>query len=76
MGFAILVGGTLVYDKGSAQENREAEIAGKEAPRAKWAILKTTLPLMTGHALGPKGKFRAAGHAVMASIRMERGLEG
>jgi hypothetical protein len=76
LGFGILVIGTLVYDKGSAQEQREAELAGKEPPRSKWALLKSTLPMITGHALGPKGKFRAAGQAVMASIRMERGAGG
>jgi hypothetical protein len=64
-----------VYDKGSRKETADAERSGTPLKPSKWAVLKGTLPLWTGHVVGPAGRFRAAACTVMAVHRMQDALD-
>jgi hypothetical protein len=74
-GFAILVAGALVYDKGSRKQTADAERSGTPLKPSKWAVLKATLPLWAGHVVGPAGRFRAAARTVIAVHRMQGALD-
>eukprot|EP00877_Chromochloris_zofingiensis_P014883 jgi/Chrzof1/9649/Cz04g10280.t1 len=73
-GFVVLVLGTLTYDKGTTSEEHKAHQQGKVMPISKWASLKTTLNIHTGHPVA-KAKFRAAAQAVLAGVRMQNAAQ-
>ncbi|KAF6257076.1 hypothetical protein COO60DRAFT_1626921 [Scenedesmus sp. NREL 46B-D3] len=71
VGFAVFATGALLYDKGHKQEE-EASVSSGEVPKySKWAVLKSTLNIHTGHFVGLR-TFRAAANSVMAAQRLAR----
>lgn len=72
VGFAVFAGGAFLYNKGHQQQDEEEEAAGKAPTYSKWAVLKSTLSISTGHRVAAGRRFRAAGNAVLAGLRAQR----
>lgn len=70
-GFAVLVLGTCVYDKGTGLEQDKAISRGKSFDSSRWCHLKSSLNIHSGHAVA-SAKFRAAVEAVLAEVRMQQ----
>lgn len=75
IGFAIFAAGAFLYDKGHQKHEEDAQAAGKAPEYSRWAVLKSTLSMHTGHFVGRR-RFRAAGMAVMAGIRARNMANG
>lgn len=71
VGFAVFAAGAFLYDKGHKVAEDEEQAAGRVPHYSKWAVLKSTLGIHTGHFVGIK-KFRVAGNAVLAGVRAQR----
>jgi hypothetical protein len=71
VGFAVFAAGALLYDRGHRQEEQASAAAGETPKFSKWAVLKSTLNIHTGHYVGLR-TFRAAADSVMAAHRMAR----
>jgi hypothetical protein len=71
VGFAVFAAGALLYDKGHKQEEAASIAAGQTPKFSKWAVLKSTLNIHTGHYVGLR-TLRAAANSVMAAHRMAR----
>jgi hypothetical protein len=71
VGFAVFAAGALLYDKGHKQEEEASTAAGQTPNFSKWAVLKSTLNIHTGHFVGLR-TFRAAANSVMAAQRLAR----
>jgi hypothetical protein len=67
----VFAAGALFYDKGHKQEEAASIAAGETPKFSKWAVLKSTLNIHTGHYVGLR-TFRAAANSVMAAHRMAR----
>lgn len=63
--------GAFLYDKGHKVAEEQDEAAGRVPHFSKWAVLKSTLGIHTGHFVGIR-KFRVAGNAVLAGVRAQR----
>lgn len=75
VGFAIFGTGALFYNRGhKLQEDQEAA-EGKTPSYSKWAVLKSTLSIATGHRVAAR-RFRVAGAAVLAGVRARRAANG
>lgn len=64
-----------MYSKGHKQQEEEEAAAGKAPTYSKWAVLKSTLSISTGHRVAWR-RFRVAGAAVLAGVRASRMANG
>lgn len=71
VGFAVFASGALLYDKGHKVEEDRSIATGQMPKFSKWAVLKSTLNIHTGHFVGIR-RFRAAGNAVIAGLRLQQ----
>eukprot|EP00878_Enallax_costatus_P010281 GHUV01010731.1.p1 GENE.GHUV01010731.1~~GHUV01010731.1.p1 ORF type:complete len:208 (+),score=48.23 GHUV01010731.1:251-874(+) len=70
VGFAVFAIGAFMYDKGHRVAEEQEKSAGKMPHFSKWAVLKSTLGIHTGHYVGLR-KFRVAGDVVLAGVRAQ-----
>jgi hypothetical protein len=75
VGFAVFAAGAYLYNKGHKQQDDEAVAAGEILVYSKWAVLKSTLSISTGHRVAAR-RFRVAGTAVLAGVRARRMADG
>jgi len=73
VGFAIFAAGAYLYSKGHKKLEEDEAAAGKMPAYSKWAVLKSTLSIQTGHLVTAR-RFRVAGRAVLAGVRLANGL--
>lgn len=73
VGFGIFAAGAFLYNKGHKQQEDEDVAAGKTPQYSKWAVLKSTLGIYTGHHMATR-RFRLAGNVVLAGVRLGNGL--
>ena len=75
VGFAVFAAGAYLYNKGHKQLEEEEAAAGNMPQYSKWAVLKSTLSISTGHLVAAR-RFRIAGAAVLAGVRARRLANG
>lgn len=75
VGFAVFAAGAYLYNRGHKQQDEEEATAGKAPVYSKWAVLKSTLSISTGHRVAAR-RFRVAGTAALAGVRARRMADG
>jgi hypothetical protein len=75
VGFAVFTAGAYLYNKGHKQLDEDEAAAGKAPKYSKWAVLKSTLSISTGHRVAAR-RFRVAGAAVLGGVRARRMADG
>lgn len=75
LGFAIFAAGALCYNRGHKLQEDEEAAEGKAPSYSKWAVLKSTLGIATGHRVAWR-RFRVAGAVVLAGVRARRAANG
>jgi hypothetical protein len=71
----MLIAGAYLYNKGHKQQEDQEVSEGKTPHYSKWAVLKSTMGISTGHRVAWR-RFRVAGAAVLAGVRARRMADG